>query len=123
MCPDQDEIIVLLYSISQRFITNAKPDLSRYKKLQSSLGVKQALTLESDGAQVVIDVQLWCRVVIQIVAKRSRELCDLAGVRSRAVVCGPGQFEPGADNSHVSHWSKSELLVTPAIRIHRAKIA
>ena len=118
----QEEVVVLLHSISYRPITAAKAELPRYKKLQPSLGVKQALTLESDGAQIVEDVQLWCRVIVEIVTKRSRELRDLAAVRSRSVVRGPGQFEPGADDSHVGHWSKSELLITPAIRIHHTEI-
>lgn len=54
----EDEIVVLLHSISQGFVTTANTELPRYKKLQSSLSVKQALTLESDGAQVVEDVHL-----------------------------------------------------------------
>lgn len=122
MRPDQDEIVVLLYSISQSFITTANAELPRYKKLQSSLSVKQPFTLESDGAEVVEDVQLWCWVVIEIVAKRSCELRDLAAVRSRSVVRRSSQVELGADYSHVSHWSKSELFITPAICIHRTKI-
>jgi len=123
MCFYQEEVIVLLHSISYGPVTAANAELSRYKKLQSALGMKQAFTLESYGAQIVEDVQLWCRVVIEIVAKRSRKLRDLAAVRSRSVVRCSSQVELGADDSHVSHWSNSDLFITPAIRIHHAKIA
>ena len=58
MCFYQYEVVVLLHSVSQGFITSANAELPRYKKLQTSLGVKQALALESYGAQVVEDVHL-----------------------------------------------------------------
>ena len=118
----EEEVVVLLHSITYSPITTANAELSRYEELQSSLSVKQALTLESYGAQVVEDVHLWCWVVIQIVAKRGRELCDLTAVGSRSVVRCSGQIELGADESHVKHWSNSDLFITPAIRIHHPKI-
>ena len=58
MRPDQDKIVVLLHSISHGFITTGNAKLPRHMKLQSSLDVKQALALESYGAEVVEDTHL-----------------------------------------------------------------
>ena len=54
----ENEIVVLLHSISDGFITTANAELPCYKKLHSALSVKQALALESYGAEVVEDVHL-----------------------------------------------------------------
>ena len=118
----QDEIVVLLHSVSHGFITAGNAELPGYKKLQSSLGVKQSLTLESYGAKIVKNAHFRCRVVIQIVTKRSRELCYLPAVGSGSVIRCTSQVELGTDDSHVGHWSNSDLVVTPAIRIHHAKV-
>lgn len=58
MSSHQDEIVVLLYSISLGFITAAKPEVRGWEKPHSSLNVKQALTLKSYGAEIVEDVDL-----------------------------------------------------------------
>lgn len=119
----QDEIVVLLNSISLGFIAGAKSEVRRCKNPDSAFNVKQALTLKSDRAEIVEDVHPVCWVVIKVVAKRGRELCDLAAVRSRPVICCAGQVNPRADNSHISHWPNSDLVVAPAIGVHHAKVA
>lgn len=117
----EDKVVVLLHSVSQHSITAANTELPGGEKPQSSFSVKQALTLKSYSSEVVEDVHFRGWVVIQIVANRRRKLCDLAAFRSRSLVRRASHVEPRADNSHVNHWSNSELLVAPAICVHRAK--
>ena len=118
----QEEIVVLFHSVSLVFIPSAKPKVPCWKEPQPSFSVKQALTLKGYGAEIVEDVDLWSWVVIQIVAKRSRELRDLAACRSRSAIRRRVYVEPGADNSHINHWPNSDLLVAPAIGVHHPKV-
>lgn len=83
--------------------------------------MEEAFTLESDGAEIVEDVYLRGWIVIEIVADSGGKLGNTATSRSRPAVGRAADVKARRNYSHVYHWADPDLLVTPAIGIHRSE--
>ena len=73
------------------------------------------------SAEIVENVYLWCGIVIEIVADSGGKLGNTATSRSRPAVGRAADVKARRNYSHVYHWADPDLLVTPAIGIHRSE--
>jgi len=83
--------------------------------------MEKMLTLESDGAKIVEDVYLRGWIVIEVVTDSGGKLGNTATSRSRPAVGRATDVKARRNHSHVDHWANSDLVVTPAIGIHRSE--
>src|SRR5689334_6110183 len=117
------EVGSIFNSVTLCLVASGNSQISRRIKPDSTFNVKQPFTHKGDCSKVIEYVYLWRRIVIEIVSDRSGKLRNRTTIGSRAVVGRPAYVETSADDAHVSHWTNSELLVAPAIGIHRAEVA
>jgi len=115
------EIKVLFHSVSFSFVASAKTKVPSRIHSQSTLNVEQMLTLKSNGPQIVEDVYLRGWIVIEVVTDSGGKLGNTATSRSRPAVGRAADVKARRNHSHVDHWADSDLLVTPAIGIHRSE--
>ena len=117
------EVQILFDSVSFSFVASSKTKVPRRIHSQSALNMEEAFALESDGVKIVEDVYLRGWIVIKIVADSGGKLGNRTTSRSCPAVGRAADVKVCRDHSHVDHWSNSDLVVTPAIGIHRPEVA
>src|ERR1041384_1529424 len=117
-----DEVIPINKLVTNSLIPAEHTIMVGEEVFHITLGVKEVFTAKSYRAQIVRDVHIRRRAIIEIVADGGGKL----GGRSFRVYNPRGRraidVEARGDDAHVAHRAEPELLVAPTVGVHHAKI-
>src|SRR5215213_19125 len=116
------KVLIVCDFVALETIATAQPKIANREIFSPAFDMKQTLALKDDGAEIVKEIYLRIRIVIDIVTYRGCKFCNRPFTRSGAIIRRPTQLEPRCDHSGVDHRPKAQFFVTPAIGIHRAKL-
>src|SRR5213592_482751 len=110
--PYQYKVVVVGDLVARISISANSAEVTRCEVLHATLYMKEVFALKGDRAKIVKEIQLRGGISFEIVAHSRRKLGNCAFCRSGSAVCRAGKINAGADDSHVDHWPKVQLLVS-----------
>jgi len=123
MGPYGYKVVIVFQSVPLGPVSPTHTEIMCQKEFHTAVYMEQMLAAEPDCTEVIKNVHTRRRIIIEIVADCGRKLGNGTSLGSHTVVRRASQGQSSTDDTHIYHWTHSEFLVPPAIRIYSAKNA